>query len=250
LANETRGPSDPKDAEAARSFEKSLVSWGRYLFWAELRRRDYWNYWEQNGAQGNDSEFLGVLCYWAASMYVVIEGWEKAKFKDALIDALIPVRDYREALRRMRDAILNYQPDLISPKVKEFFQVPDTWLYLLHEEFCRWLRDHIDAAGLGASPEEIREYRDTMTRLIGWLPARLLEGEMTDAQRKWEQAEQMLDASGDTTSDKTLGLRDAVARLQAGTRETAKRVTEYRRQRIAEFGLNPDDYIEVRRWEN
>ena len=82
-----------------------LFSWGRYLYWAELRHRDWENFMTEKGADTKKAhpEWLGVSCYWASSLYVVIEGWETAKFKDPIVDALLGISNYKDLLRRLRN---------------------------------------------------------------------------------------------------------------------------------------------------
>jgi len=125
-----------------------LFSWGRYLYWADLRHRDWWEFMSQKdaGVETAIPDWLGRLCYWASSLYVVIEGWERAKFEDPIIDALLGVPNHKYLLRKLRNGTFHYQPEIISPKMTEFFQSSDAeaillWLHFLHEEFCRCLRD-------------------------------------------------------------------------------------------------------------
>src|SRR6266571_1991294 len=143
-----------------------LFSWGRYLYWADLMYGDWDKFMTEKGADTKTAkpEWLGVSCYWGASLYVVIEGWETAKFKDPIVDALLGVSDYKDVLRKLRNGTFHYQAKLLSPKVTEFFRSPNVtlWLYFLHEEFCRWLRDCIETVERGArlSPELSQEWRD------------------------------------------------------------------------------------------
>ncbi len=55
--------------------------------------RDWDKFMAEKGADAKKAkpEWLGVSCYWGASLYVVIEGWESAKFKDPIVDALLGI---------------------------------------------------------------------------------------------------------------------------------------------------------------
>jgi hypothetical protein len=227
---------------------KPLFSWGRYLYWAELMYRDWDKFMTEKGADAKKalSEWLGVSCYWAASLYVVIEGWETAKFKDPIVDALLAISNYKDVLRRLRNSTFHYQPAIVSQKVIEFFQSPDVnlWLRFLHEEFCRWLRDFVETVEREAlfSPEQSQEWRDDFADLIGWLPLRPAEREQQALKKKFEGIEAMLDASGSTT-EAAIDLRASLGLYDAAVKKTAAAVRAYRREMLAKLGLNPDHYI-------
>jgi hypothetical protein len=227
---------------------ESLFSWGRYLYWADLRQRDWDKVMTEKGEVANQliPEWLGVSCYWAASLYVVIEGWETAKFKDPIIDALLGVSNYKEVLRRLRNGTFHYKPDLVSKKVTEFFESSDVtlWLYFLHAEFCRWLRDYVETVESAAlfSTQESQEWRDNCVQVIGWLPLRPAEEELKALRKKFDEVENMLDASG-STSDAAKDLRASLGLYGTAVKKTAESVLEYRRKQLANLGLNPDDYL-------
>jgi hypothetical protein len=191
-------------------------------------------------------EWLGVSSYWASSLYVVIEGWETAKFTDPIVDALLGVSNYKDVLRRLRNGTFHYQPSVLSQKVTEFFQTSDVtlWLYFLHEEFCRWLRDCVEAVEHGArlSPEQSKEWQDECVELFGWLPLRPLEEKLKALRKKCDDIEKELDASG-STSESAKDLRASLGLYDTAVKQTAEGVRAYRREMLAKFGLNPDDYI-------
>ena len=116
-----------------------LYSWGRYLDWADLMYRNFDKYMTEKGEEPGKSkpEWLGVYSYWAASLYVAIEGWETVQFRDPIVDALLGVSNYKDTLRRLRNGTFHFQPKLISEKFTDFFRSPDVtlWLHVLHEEF-------------------------------------------------------------------------------------------------------------------
>jgi hypothetical protein len=225
-----------------------LVAWGRYLYWADLMQRDWNKYMAEKDADADKAipEWLGVTCYWGASLYVVIEGWERAKFKDPIIDALLGFSKHKDALRKLRNGTFHYQPALISPKLTEFLESPDMtlWLYFLHEEFCRWLRDCIEAVARAArlSPEKSQEWREDFSALVGWLPLRPAEERQQAFKKMCDDVEAELDSSG-STSQEALDLRASLGLYDTAVQKTAERVREYRRTLLAKLGLNPDDFI-------
>lgn len=98
-----------------------LFSWGRYLYWADVMHRDWHKVMLENAEVATFTpNWLRVNSYWAASLYVVIEGWETAKFKDPVVDALLGVSNYKDMLRRLRNGTFHYQP-AICPKRSRIF---------------------------------------------------------------------------------------------------------------------------------
>jgi hypothetical protein len=227
---------------------QTLFSWGRYLYWADLMQRDWDKFMTERGDEAMDAipEWLCVSCYWGASLYVVIEGWEAANFTDPIIDALLGLSDYKDVLRRLRNGTFHFQPELISPKVTAFFKSPNTtlWLFFLHDEFCRWLRDWVDAVELVGRflPEESEEWRANFATLIGWLPLRMAEAELKEAKKHVDEYERQLDASG-STSKAAQELRESFGLYDDAVKKTAEGIRNYRRDRLAELGFNPDDFI-------
>jgi hypothetical protein len=223
----------------------AFYAWGRYLYWADLKRRDFDAYMENHNAEKEGyAQWLGVICYWGASLYVVIEGWETAKFQDPIIDALLKVSDYKDVLRRLRNGTFHYQPSLISPKFVGPLRSEESvlWLHALHDEFCRWLRDFVEAVELGASPEQTQEFREHFSTIVGWLPLRPGEEKLLDLRKKFDDIEKKLDESG-STSKEAEDLRATLALYDTAVKGTANAVRETRREILSKLGLNPDDFI-------
>lgn len=224
-----------------------FFTWGRYLYWAELMYRNWDRYMTEKGAGREVPERLGVSSYWAASLYVVVEGWEAAKFKDPVIDALLAASDHKDVLRRLRNGTFHYQPTLTSSKLLEFLSSPDCllWLYTLHTEFCRWLRDCVELVATSArlSAEKTEEWRQRFAELAGWLPLRPAENELEDFRKMTEEARAKVDASGDD-SEAAKELRASLGMYDVAVLETAQNVRQARRDLLAQLGLNPDNYIQ------
>jgi hypothetical protein len=217
-----------------------LFSWGRYLYWAELMRRHWDNFLKERGPDAYPTpEWLGVSSYWAASLFVVIEGWKDARFDDPVINAMLELSNYTDVLRKFRNGTFHYQPELVSAKVIDFFRTPYViwWVHFLHEEFCRWLRDCIDPVGSAAyfSREQTQEFQKNLADLIGWLPLRPAERELESLQKRVIEETEKLDAGGKIEAAEALR-----ASLRKAVEETAATVRQSRRDFLARVGLNPD----------
>jgi hypothetical protein len=175
----------------------------------------------------------------------VIEGWERAKFNDPIIDALLSLRNHKDLLRKLRNGTFHYQPEIISPKMTEFLRSSDAatallWLHFLHEEFCRWLRD---CAEVMTTPEIASKWKEHCADLFGWLPPRPAEEQLTELAKRRDEIVAALDASGHDSGDAAVDLRSWLGTYDTTLKDTAERVREYRRTVLAKVGLNPDDYI-------
>ncbi len=224
-----------------------LFTWGRYLYWSELMYRNWDRYMTEKSAEPEISESLGVTSYWAASLYVVIEGWETAKFQDPVIDALLAVSNHKDVLRRLRNGTFHYQRSLVSEKFGDFLNSYDAllWLYTLHTEFCRWLRDCVELVARSArlSPEKSQEWRNDFAELVGWLPLRPAEQELEEFRKLIVQTRLDLDASGDD-SDSARDLRASLGGYDVAVQQTDERVRQSRRELLTQLGMNPDNYIQ------
>lgn len=69
---------------------------------------------------------MNLLLFFYGSLYVVIEGYQELRVSDQKIDNLLQNTDNVDMLRRFRNAVFHYQKDLISPKLQEFLDTPDT----------------------------------------------------------------------------------------------------------------------------
>lgn len=219
----------------------------RYLYWADLRRSGFNDFMEKHGGEAKyHAECLGVYCYWGASLYVVIEGWETAEFKDPLIDALLKISDCRDLLRRLRNGTFHFQPSLTPAKLVGFLQAEETliWLWMIHEEFCRWLRDVSDTVERDArmSSEETKEWRDSFSALVGRLPARPGEQILAGIREKCDKIRAIL-ATDNGNTESAQDLRASLGLYDVAVKQTAHGEREYRRELLARLGLKPDDYI-------
>jgi hypothetical protein len=229
---------------------EALFAWARHLYWAETMRRSHDNVWERDAtnqaSRTSSAEWLGGVGYWGASLYVVIEGWETIGFKDPIVDALLNIPQCKDTLRRLRNGIFHYQPELLSPKLVGFTRQPQMvlWIHTLHEEFCRWLRDFIDKAAhsVGITQEQLKEtIGDDLVSVIGWFPQRPAEESNDELKALVAEAVAMPDPTD--FSPEAQSLRESPKLYDAAVKETAARVRHYRRDCLAQLGLNPDQFI-------
>ena len=234
--------------ENIRTDNGTLFSWGRYLYWADLMCRNYDSFMDEEEDSVGEvlPDFCGLFSYWASSLYVVIEGWERAKFSDSIIDALLQVSDYKDALRRLRSVTFHFEPELLSQESKDFYVMPEVnlWVHTLHDEFCRWLRDFVEAVERSGrlSAEESQQWRQEFAKLVGWLPPKRGEQELAELRRKRDEIEKEIDATGDT-SEAATELRKSLSLCDDAERKTVALVIEMRRERIAKLGLEPNNYV-------
>jgi hypothetical protein len=81
------------------------------------------------GPRGN------FMYYWCASLYVVVEGFQKLHLNDPTIDALLQSPNAK-ALRRCRNAVFHFTPSHLSARSLKLITAPD---------FVRWVRELMSA---------------------------------------------------------------------------------------------------------
>jgi hypothetical protein len=92
---------------------------------------------------------LGLLSYWYASLYVVIEGWRELKLEDQDISRLL-ASPYVETLRRYRNGAFHFQRTLTDPRFADFHVVGGVeitmWMAELRTHLSRFLLENSRAA--------------------------------------------------------------------------------------------------------
>ena len=122
--------------------QEKMLAWARYLFWADLARQHLDAYAEkqiQKMEWQNWWHFFALLSKWYAAEYVVIEGWQTANLRDPIIDqSLLRWSDVVELLRRYRNGVFHYQPNLIESRFLPILKDSERsmfWAHYLHSEF-------------------------------------------------------------------------------------------------------------------
>jgi hypothetical protein len=212
---------------------------GRYLYWANMNRARVDALYAANEEPGtiNHAEWLGATAYWYASVFVAIEGWrDNLKQSDAIIDFLLSYKDYHNLLRRCRNGVFHYQPDLLDSRFTDMFQ-PDSedflWVGTLHDEFTRTLRDRLDAL-----PEEIlqNEILPSMRSLIGFVPH---DGDPTyQLTQTIGEAERKLASSKSEANSGTNDLIDLLKESRKVLDIGMTGLQQLRKDRLLKFGVH------------
>jgi len=149
------------DAEGLSPTYVKRVTLYRYFAYAAQMRKFYSDFMGEEGKQwialmADDRRgplaFLYsipglLLMYSYSALYLVAEGWDKLKLRDAEIDGLL-ASPFLLRLRRFRNATFHFQNDPFSPKHFEFFgteeEETEVWLMKLYRAFEVYFRDLFD----------------------------------------------------------------------------------------------------------
>lgn len=158
-----------------------IVAFARYLSWADLLRTlfeaEIAKYGSRSG--GNDERqhkwrWFGLMSYWYASLYVVIEAWDDLGFTDSIIDRLLADRnDFRQLLHRFRNGVFHYQSSLLDSRFLELLgrgAVLICWIEALHSELIRYMAEHFD--GLMVTERQRDDFRGSIEAMVYWYPRR------------------------------------------------------------------------------
>jgi hypothetical protein len=125
-----------------------LVTLHRYFIWANRMRTHFDQIiaGERFSFEGTDqiTSFL-YMSYWYGGLYVVIEGWEKLKLSDSVIDDLLKSQNV-ELLRRYRNGVFHFQRNYYDQRFDDFVsQGSDIvdWVRSLNEQFGRYFLEQI-----------------------------------------------------------------------------------------------------------
>lgn len=180
-----------------------IFAWARYVYWSEVERKQY-----EGHEPADDEPTLGLttvlMVQWYATLWVAVEGWRECPLSDETVDELLTdpaFEDNVQLLRRFRNGVYHYQPELINERLLAFFRQGEhavTWAFLLHEEFMRviWEITHPP----GVTPTTQLELADAIRGIVGWLPTDIPEAAPHQAAHQHrESAEMILKAGGRDT---------------------------------------------------
>ncbi len=143
---------------------ETIMAFGQYLHWSELQYKHYQSLQEDTP----ESDYVGALAHWLASLYVVTEGWQQIGIPDPVLSDLVTkYDDYYQLLRRCRNGVYHFQPKLLSEKITHFLEPRSesvAWARALQFEFMRFL---VCTVPKNADGEE-------MKLAIGWWPSNVL----------------------------------------------------------------------------
>lgn len=170
-------------------------------------------------------EYFAHSSQWFASLHIVIEGWSNLKLEDPTIEKLLyEFEELQSLLRRYRNGVFHFQPNLIDGRFTELVKSSynwTLWIRLLHDEFVRHFSDWL--ACLSSNPDENREIKESIKSSIGWIPDETVTDRMRTLKSLVKESEALLTgASDDSTAVKEL--REAIDRVKA---QIAKSSSEY-----------------------
>ncbi len=141
-------------------------------------------------------------------------GWKELKLSDPRIDLLLEgENDYLHLLRRFRNGTFHFQRQILPKKQTEFLQESGNafvWIFLLHEEFCRYYWELSKSPPLALSPELLKEYQETVYQIVGWIPEDLIEVQVEKTQEFGQDAIKMIESSDDQASEQAKDVLKAV----------------------------------------
>ncbi|MBJ6802773.1 hypothetical protein [Geomonas propionica] len=152
------------------------------LSWAELLRKqfeaemDHSPSSDESEIRQHEWRWFGLMCYWYASLFVVVEAWTEMGFTDPIVDRLLdhPL-DFKSLLRKCRNATVHF------PKSYPDFRITDLlnqqshahWISALHHEIIVFFAKYIDQ--LETITGTKGHIRDMISEAIHWLPYREAE---------------------------------------------------------------------------
>lgn len=137
-----------------------IVALSRYFTWAACMKRDFYRVlpkfnattrWNEPAAQ----DMFMYMCYWYATLYVVVEGWQELGLNDSVIDTLIQ-SPMVELLRRYRNGVYHFQRTYYDTRHLDFMNEMESveWVRGLHEAFFKWFNGWFGSHCLDGSPRE------------------------------------------------------------------------------------------------
>lgn len=161
--------------ELSREVEE-LLTFSRYLSWADLVRRAHEAECRRRIDNGVPAPAWGAdfawMSYWYSSLFVVVEAYEAIEWCDPVIDALLGHGGgYKDLLKRFRNGVFHYQSDPVDARLLRLLNTGEEhvlWVYALHNEFMRLLRDRISAFAI--TPQVGVEVERILRNLLDWLP--------------------------------------------------------------------------------
>lgn len=200
-----------------------FLSWARYLYWSDILYQRFIAHEGQDTKhfsyqQQSQSEWrtLAYSAHWLASLYVVIEGWEELSLDSSTINKLLSrYRDFVSVLRRFRNGVYHYQPQIFNSRLTEFPRKNSetiTWAAALMYEFKRWF--WLWPGQHSKTPNETAELRAELGKLIGWLPTDVLDVKVSELNDFQTNALTMLREANDFRSPQALEVLKAVEEAQ------------------------------------
>ncbi len=166
-------------------------------------------------------KLFAAFSQWLASVWVVVEGWRQLAIKDSTIDGLLDEwPHYCELLRRYRNGVFHYQPELLDERFTAYATEGSDfvmWVFALYLEFQRFLWEWPDR--FKGQKADIDEIRKTLEEIIGWMPEDIIPAKNRSLQDMCREAKEMVKASGDAEGEASKDLLSCVEGIQDGLRD-------------------------------
>jgi hypothetical protein len=210
-------------------------AWARYVFWAEVEGRQYDAY-----ERTEDESPLGLgtvlMLHFYSALWVAIEAWRSCPLTDETIDELLTDPAFEQnvrLLRRFRNGVYHYQPDLINERVLAFLREGEhavIWAFLLHDEFKRVVWEMAHPSGI--SPNLQDELEDAIEGIVGWLPEEIAEAAPHRAGKRHRETAEMIMKSGGRNTAEARALLAAVNHARSVAHEVSSDWTRQKRAMI------------------
>lgn len=166
---------------SAEKLIEQTLAFARYLSWADLLNTlleteiaDEPTPTQAEAFRRHRWRRFGLMCYWYASLYVVIEAWDELRFTDPVIDRLLAhPKDFRTLLRRYRNGVFHFQSSLLDNKIVDLLQHGAAhvfWVRALHDELVRFCAEHLGRWVV--TDGQLAELRNDLEAAIYWYPHR------------------------------------------------------------------------------
>jgi len=123
----------------------SIITLHRYFIWAD-RMRVHFDEVISKGALDEATQIDGFLymSYWYGGLYVVIEGWQKLKRSDPVIDTMLQSPNV-DLLRRYRNGVFHFQNNYNDKRFLAFMEEGKdsvSWVRSLNVHFGRFFLEN------------------------------------------------------------------------------------------------------------
>ena len=220
---------------------EQLLSWARYLYWANLQKQRFDDCVADHDESDNVKKwrFIALLSMWYASLWVVIEGWESIPLADPHIDEIIKAGPkYKRMLRRFRNGVYHYQLSLTDRRNLDFLNASGgfSWSHLLHEEFCRFYWELFEAGDIPASLRP--KFRKSIKGMVGWIPDKITVAKIDGLRKLARKNVKRLERAKDFTSEPARGLLDAVGNCIRAADGAQKTFSDWKASMLLEIRRN------------
>ncbi len=166
---------------SAEEVVEQTVAFARYLSWADLLKTLFEAEvdagpapTDPDAARKHEWRWFGLMCYWYASLHVVIEAWDQLRLSDPVVDRLLAhAKDFRTLLRRYRNGVFHFQSSVLDAGIVGLLQHGTAqvyWVRALHDELVRFCAEYLSRWAV--TDRQLSELRSGLESGIHWYPNR------------------------------------------------------------------------------